>query len=342
MKDIILKRLDEDKDNMSHSDYLKLKSDIENDLLTYSMYLQNRDKYLIKNNSQTVSNPQREETETSEDIYINEYLKWLRAETDTLEDIEGETITPTYERTDFKVLLSLELLKDKDINYNVYAVLKTLTNYVGMDDRDFISDIYDTVDMAKFKLKDIAKLIMSPREDLKKEGAEKGMTTKLLSRELELLDSKGYIILNKEPVYNKDKTKIMRYKNISIDIPKVQKGEKAIMLNSETIKNLSSVLNSDSLKIYLWLLSKYRHFKANKRDFITTTKGIYEGVYQEPIQTGYDSKKLQRIIKGLYSIHLIDYNYAFKTDAEGNTYKLYWITEVKEPRTEEIERIKKN
>ena len=178
-------------------------------------------------------------------------------------------------------------------------------------------------------------MIKSPRD--KKDT----MTRQILSKELDILEQKGYIIQTKEPVYNKDKTKIMRYKNISIDIPKVRKGEKAIMLNSETIKNLSSVLNSDSLKVYLWLLSKFRYFKASKKDFITTTKGIYEGVYQEPINTGYDSKKLQRIIKGLYSIHLLSYKYAYETDSEGNMYKLYWITEVKEPRTEEIERIKK-
>lgn len=319
-----------DNSNLEKNIYKSILKDIESGIIANVMALNDRIKA-----SQTVSESQREETESQEDIYIDEYLKWLKAETDTLEDVGGETLTPVYERTNFKVLLSLELLKDKDINYNVYAVLKTLTNYVGLDDRDFISDIFDTVDMTKFTLNKIASMIKSPRDK------KNTITRQILSKELDILEQKGYIIQTKEPVYNKDKTKIMRYKSISIDIPKVRRGEKAIMLNSETIKNLSSVLNSDSLKVYLWLLSKFRYFKASKKDFITTTKGIYEGIYQEPINTGYDSKKLQRIIKGLYSIHLINYKYAFKTDTEGNVYKLYWITEVKEPRTEEIERIKK-
>ena len=257
------------------------------------------------NNTQTVSEPQREETETPEDNSINiedegseEFSDW-----DCLEDIEEQT------QALFNVLLSMDenIMHNDKIDYTGYCLLKSLSEFDPIQKDGFTVGV-DTVNLKINTLEDIGKKLKT----------QKGYASRNTMREiLKTLEENNIITIVKNG---------NRYQELLIN--KVQKGEKGIMLTNRTIQGLSSVLKSDALKVYMYLLSKKLYFNKTKRPFIVSAATISKGALGKG-DTKTDKERIYKIIDGLRALDLADIK--TKSDPKNNT-RVYKIEYIKMPK----------
>lgn len=213
----------------------------------------------------------------------------------------------------FDVLCSIEenIRHDKDINYSLYLVLKSLTEYESLE-----SD-YDIVNMKLYTLKEIGQMV---------KGARGFLSDDTVGKQLQIMEKKG--IINIEKIGKK-------YDRILF--PKIASGEKGIMLNNKVIFNLSSALKSDAMKVYIYLLNWQEQRKRNRytNEPIISAETIFRGAFgKEPKPSSdVDMKKIYAVIDGLDSISLIDKEVKTRRNpTTGKFSKIYKINNVKLPR----------
>lgn len=213
----------------------------------------------------------------------------------------------------FDVLCSIEenIRHDKDINYSLYLVLKSLTEYKSLEGD------YDIVNMKVYTLKEIGQMV---------KGARGFLSDDTVGKQLQIMEKKG--IINIEKVGKK-------YDRILF--PKIASGEKGIMLNNKVIFNLSSALKSDAMKVYIYLLNWQEQRKRNRytNEPIISAEAIFRGAFgKEPKPSSdVDMKKIYAVIDGLDSISLIDKEVKTRRNpTTGKFSKIYKINNVKLPR----------
>ena len=213
----------------------------------------------------------------------------------------------------FNVLCSIDesIRHDKDINYSLYLVLKSLTEYESLE-----SD-YDIVNMKLYTLKEIGQMV---------KGARGFLSDDTVGKQLHIMDMKGIIKIEKIG---------KRYDRILI--PKISSGEKGLMLNNKVISNLSSVLKSDAMKVYIYLLNWQEQRIRNRytNEPVISAEAIFRGAFGKEPKTSsdVDLKKIYSIMDGLDSISLIDKEVKTSRNPEGKFSKIYKINRVKLPRT---------
>lgn len=227
------------------------------------------------------------------------------------EDIQEEN------KSLFNVLLSMDsnIMHNPDIDYTVYVVLKSKTEYDVLQKEGLNVDM-DTVNLFVNSPEELGELVRLNK------GKAKFASAKYIRNQLNKMQDHN--ILEIEKVKNK-------YKAVYIN--KVKKGEKGIMLSNQTIQNLSAVLTSDAMKIYMYLLSKKLYFNKTGKPFIVNASTISRDALGIEVKTESDLRRVYRVIKGLDTIHLLDRE--TKTTKDKNTgkiTKIYKINKVVMPK----------
>lgn len=223
----------------------------------------------------------------------------------------------------FKVLLSKDasIFHDEDIDYTVYMALKSMTSYDSIIGEHGMDIGYDTVNMKLYTLNDITNLVVG-----KKEGSN--ITRQYLTKQLSLMQEKGIIEIEKT---GKKYTQIL--------IKKVQKGEIGIKLTNRTIQALSTVLKSDAMKVYIYLLDLRIYSSRQNKPLIINAKTIFKGAFGRDAvidpkkKDNYDLRKIYNLLDGLDSLGLVDKETKTTRNKEtGEITKIYKINQVKRPR----------
>lgn len=219
----------------------------------------------------------------------------------------------------FNVLCSIDesIRCAKDINYSLYLVLKSLTEYESLE-----SD-YDIVNMKLYTLREIGQMV---------KGARGFLSDDTVGKQLQAMENKG--IINIEKIGKK-------YDRILI--PKIATGEKGIMLNNKVISNLSSVLKPDAMKVYIYLLNwqEQRVRCGYTNEPVISAEAIFRGAFGKEPKTSsdVDLKKIYTIMGGLDTITLIDKEISLidkevktRRNPEGKFSKIYKINKVRVPK----------
>ncbi|HSQ88420.1 hypothetical protein [Romboutsia sp.] len=285
--------------------------------ITKEEYSQLKDKIIIFEEIKTQTELQLAISELKDEIEKNKpeednETEWT--DENTLEP-EGEEWGVSDRK--FKVLCSIDesIRHDKDINYGLYLVLKSLTEYDEIQ-ANGIKVGYDTINMNLYTLEDLGKMV---------KGARGNMSADTVGKQLRLMEDRGIIIVEK---IGRKYNQILIKKNVQ--------GEKGLMLNNKLIQILSSVLKNDALKVYIYLLNLQEQRKLNNytNDFVLTAETIFKGSFgREPKTTSdTDLKKVYAIMKGLDSIHLVDKVTQRRTNKDGSISQRYKINNIKPPR----------
>lgn len=213
----------------------------------------------------------------------------------------------------FDVLCSIDesIRHDKDINYSLYLVLKSLTEYKSLEGD------YDIVNMKVYTLKEIGQMV---------KGSRGFLSDDTVGKQLKVMEKKGIIKIQKTGK-----------KYDSILIPKIASGEKGIILNNKVICSLSSVLKSDAMKVYIYLLNWQEQRIRNRytNEPVISADTIFRGAFgkESKVSSDVDLKKIYAVMEGLDSISLIDKEVKTRRNpTTGKFSKIYKINKVNPPR----------